>query len=166
MAQRSQTPIPGTQGWSQGLSPIVSCSGSSCSRPGAVWPPSHEPPQPHGPREVHWALLGLPGKQLLFCSLQVLARAVAGSSSISLSTGVGCGHSTELRQAGCSPQSHFPGQLLLLCPRLPLSRARHMNLGVLPCSAAAWAHIQAKQVPSMGMSSPGSLWPKEGLTRG
>lgn len=41
-----------------------------------------------------------------------------------------------------------------------------MNLGVLPCSVAAWAHIQAKQVPSMGMSSPGSLWPTEGLTRG
>lgn len=39
-ARHSQTPIPGTQGWSQGLSLIVSCSGSGHSRPRAVWPPS------------------------------------------------------------------------------------------------------------------------------
>lgn len=42
--------------------------------------------------------MGLPGKQLLFCSLQVLAQAVAGSRSISLSTRVGCGHGAQLRQ--------------------------------------------------------------------
>lgn len=94
-AWHSQNPIPGTQGWSQSLSLIVSCSGSSCSRLRAVWPPGspHEPPQPHCPGEVHWVLLGLPGKQLLFCSSLVLAQAVAGSRSISLSTGVGCSHS-------------------------------------------------------------------------
>lgn len=89
-AQHNQNPILGT-----GLEPrpVTDCLllWQQLQQAGGVWPPapSHEPPQPHCPREAHWVLLGLPGKQLLFCSLLDLARAVAGSRSISLSPGLG-----------------------------------------------------------------------------
>lgn len=87
---------PSSKGWpgwiaapprTGGLFPLpVTDLAAAAAGSGLPGPPasSHEPPRPRCPPEARSALLGLPGKQLLFCSSLVLARAVAGSAAASL----------------------------------------------------------------------------------
>lgn len=91
--------------YSQCLSPICPLLWQWLQQAGMSGPPvlSHKPPWPRCPPEAHSALPGLPGKQLLFCLLLVLARASAGSTAASPLHGAWPQPRAEL-SAGCSPK--------------------------------------------------------------